>query len=300
MFIILLFFSKNKSIFKNPLDFARGKQENKLEQEGLTYGNEILGNLVNKDTDLDGVLDWEESLWGTNPNKKDTNGDGVGDDVEIENLKLARLDDTSRSGGKLTEQDNENLTETDKFSREFFATIATLNQSGQMDQATVDKLSSSLAEHIQNSPPRKVFLLSDVKIIKDDSVQAVKNYNNNLNKIHDKYQTERTVIDVLQEFIADENNINAGVLLELDPIVEQTQNVINELVKMSVPQSLSVLHLDMINAMERLVENISDIKLYDTDVIVSLSAISQYDQNTTTLQSAINSLAGAIGKKLNN
>lgn len=300
VFIILLFFLKNKSVFKNSLDYARDKQE-----AGLTYKNEVLGNLVNKDADLDGVPDWEEFLWGTDPTKKDTNGDGVPDNVEIENLKQPT--GQNQQGLPLLKSNDENLTETDKFSREFFATVATLNQNEAMDQATVDKLSSSLAEHIQNSPPRKVFVLSDIKVINNDSVQATKNYSDTLDNIYKNQPVNYTVIDVLRKFIIDENNataeagqVDVSVLSELDPIIEKTNKIIDGMIKMDVPKRFSLLHLSVINGFERSVENLNDIKLYDSDVIVALSAISQYEKNTTILESSGEELLNIIKQKLKN
>ena len=107
-------------------------------------------------------------------------------------------------------------------------------------------------------------------------------------------------MDVLQKFIIDENNVDSSILVELDPIIGQTNKIIADIAKMSVPQFLASLHLDFINGLQRLVENLEGIKLYETDVIVSLSAISQYDQNTIRLDLAINNLTEAITQKLNN
>ncbi len=290
LFIVTLFLFKTTTIFKNI-----GGNVN--QEAGLVYSNEILGNLVNKDTDGDGVLDWEEGLWGTDPRKKDTNDDGIPDSVEIENLKKQ---ETQNQQGEPLLQDEKNLTETDKFSREFFATVATLNQNGQIDQATVNKLSESLANNIQNSPPKKVFVISDLKVIKDDSVQAVKKYSDTLKNTNIKYQTDNTVLDILQRFIVDENTVDVRVLSELDPIIEQTNKIIGTLTKISIPQSLASLHLDFINGLQRLSENLSNIQLYDTDAIVALSAISQYDKNTTILESAVSNLEKTIQQKLNN
>jgi len=295
LFVVSLFLVKNKSLFKNEESYA----DQKANQLGLTYNNEILGNLVNKDTDGDGVSDWEEGLWGTDSRKKDTNDDGTPDNVEIENLKLAQ-NGQSESLNLSLEGNEENLTETDKFSREFFATVATLNQNGAMDQATADKLSASLAEQIQNSAPRKIFTLSDIKVSANDNTQALENYSNSLISIQKKYPINYTVMDVLQKFIIDENNVDSSILVELDPIIGQTNKIIADMAKMSVPQSLASLHLDFMNGLQRLVENLEGIKLYETDVIVSLSAISQYDQNTIRLDLAINNLTDAIAQKLNN
>ncbi|KKS04564.1 MAG: hypothetical protein UU82_C0008G0007 [Candidatus Nomurabacteria bacterium GW2011_GWC2_41_8] len=282
---------KTPLIFKNATNSELDK-----ENQGLAYSNALIGDLVNKDTDLDGVLDWEESLWGTDPTKKET-APGISDSVAIDKLK-AEQGIGEKIGGD--SQNTENLTETDKFSRELFSTVATLNQEGEMDQATIDKISSSLADHIQNSPPRKIYTFSDIKVIKDDSVQAVKKYNDTLDSIHAKYPIKGNVADILQKFIADENNVNTSALAELDPIIEPTNKIINATVKTSVPQFLAPLHLDFINGLERFTENLNDIKLYDTDVIVSFSAMSQYEQNTAILEVAAKELRDAIRQKLNN
>ncbi len=268
--------------------------------------NATIEDLVNKDTDGDGVLDWEEGLWGTDPTKKETTP-GISDKVAIEKLKAGRpaaeIDGIKASPQQdgLNGADNigTGMTQTDKFSRELFATISTLNQNGNIDQATIDKLSDSLAERIQNSAPRKIYLLSDINVIKDDSLQTIKKYNNTLNNIDQKYKANYTVFDILQKFAIDENNVDVAVLSELDPIIENLNKTIIDMAKMSVPQSLSILHLAVINTLEKIAENISDIQLYDTDVIISLSAITQYNQNINTLESNTGVLGNAIRKKLN-
>ena len=289
VFVASLFFIKNTSFFKNQGNYIGG-------QDGLAYDNEIIADLVNRDLDQDGVLDWEEGLWGTDPTKKDTNDDGVPDNVDIEKQKTARGQSVEVSGSA---QEPENLTETDQFSREFFATVATLNQNGVMDQATADQLGSSLAEKIKNAPQRKVFFLSDLKTTADNT-QTVQSYSESLINISTKYSIDYTVYDVLQKFIIDENNVDVTVLSELDPLIEHANKIITDISKMSVPQSLAPLHLEFLNVLQRLSENVSDMKLYDADAIVALSAISQYEQNTIALDGAISNLENTIRQKLNN
>ncbi len=261
---------------------------------GLIYNNEVLGDLVNRDTDGDGVLDWEESLWGTDPTKKETTP-GIPDSDAIASLKKEQ--NISTTG------DNINggaLTQTDKFSQELFATVAALNQAGAIDQTTVDKLSTSLADQIKNSVPKKVYLPSEIRVNPDNSTKAIQNYSDALNNIYKKNKPSQTVTDVLQKFIADGNEADPSVLPQLDPIIAQINTIINSLVRTEVPQSLASLHLDLINALERLAENVTDIKLYDTDTVLALRAISQYDQNIDLLDKAQSNLISAINKKLSN
>lgn len=292
LFLVTLFLIKNGILFKKTFDLALGKQES-----GLIYGDATVGDLINKDADLDGVPDWEEPLWGLDPTKKETTP-GMPDITVVNKLKSEQ--GLSVGEAEYGDPGTENLTQTDKFSRELFSTVATLNQTGIMNQATADKISSSLVEHIQNSPQRKIYALSEIEIATGDDIQTIENYKDALVNIQTKYPINNTVLDVLQKFIIDEDNVDVSALSELDPIIEQTNKIITEMIKINVPQSLAPLHLNFINALQRLVENVSDIKLFDTDVIVSLGAVSQYSQNTDALGSAISNLENAIQQKLNN
>ena len=292
LFLVVLFLVKRTSLFENKEIY----QSNNSPEKGLVYDTITFQDLVNKDTDGDGVLDWEENLYGLDPTKKETTP-GIPDSEAIQKLKEQNGDSTTTKGN--TNQDEKSLTETEKFSRELFATVATASQNGTMDQAAVEKLSSSLAEKVQNSPPRKVFTIADMKITDDNSVQAFKNYNNALNSIYKKTPTiSYTIMDVLQEFMPDENTVNTNALLKLNPIEKQTSDIMNALIKTNVPQSILNLHLNLINSLESLAENLSDIQLYEKDAILALGGISKYGESSTKLESDLNNLANAINQKL--
>jgi len=200
------------------------------------------------------------------------------------------------------DQNPENLTQTERFSRQLFSTVTSLSENGVMDQTMVDQMSDSLAEQIKNIPAKKIFLPSDIKIINDDSARAIKNYEDAMLNIQKKYPDKGNVFDILQRFVIDEKNatVDSNVLLELDPIIAQTQNTINAILKISIPRSLSALHLNFLNAGEILMENISDMRLFDTDPILSLGAMSKYEENIASFQSALTSLMNAVNKKLGN
>ncbi|MDP2788696.1 MAG: hypothetical protein Q8O46_01410 [bacterium] len=272
-----------------------------MDEAGLSYGNIKLGELVGKDTDLDGVLDWEEGLWGTDPTKKDTNADGVDDGAEIAKLKAEReASGEDQLLGKTSQSGEETLTQTGKFSRELFSAVATLNQAGEVDQATADKLTSSLANQIKNATPRKVFLLSEIKIIPDNSTATAQKYITQIADIYKKHPAGESVIDILGEFVNDGENINVEALKKLDGAIEQTSLVLGELVKMNVPSEIAPLHLDLLNILEILMENLIDIQLFETDPVVAMGAFSKYEENTITLDNTLQKLGNAIKERLNN
>lgn len=254
-------------------------------------------DLVNKDVDGDGIPDWEETLYNLDPNSKETTL-GVPDNSIIAKLR----NDPAGVGANsdANDQTPENLTETDKFSRELFSTVASLNQNGTVSEDTVNKIGSSLAEKIQNRPPQKIYSLNDLKMIDEDTPVTIKNYADSLNNIFKDYPTNTSVIAILQKFIVDKNNVDVTALQELDPIIAQMQDAIDKMSTMSVPKSISLPHLDFLNAMERVVENLKNIKLYDADAILAYSGIQQYQANSTLLESSLKNLSNELVQKLNN
>lgn len=279
---------------KNGLPFVNKlSPEESAQKNALIYGDATVADLVSKDTDGDGVPDWEEPLWGLDPTQRETVA-GVPDISTVNKLK-------AEGGiGRNNSENPETLTETDKFSRELFSSVAALNQAGAMDETTVEKISSSLVEHIKNSPQRKVYMLSDLKISSDNSVASIKKFKDTLNSVYAKYPIQGVVLEILQKFIIDENNADAGALAGLTPIIGQTRARMNSMLSVQVPESLSAMYLAVLNSGEKLVENLEDIQVYDTDPVVALGGIAQYEKNANSLGEAIGKLMTAISEKLKN
>ncbi len=288
---MLIFILKKTSLLQNKEVYSNTSEEN-----GLTYigSDTTVSDLVNKDTDGDGISDWQENLYGLDPTKKETTP-GTNDAVAFAKIKSEQEGNIAKNS-----DGTEKLSQTDQFSRELFGTVTSLSQSGTMDGAAVDQLGETLAQKIQNPTIRKVFLISDLKVTKDNSLKAFIAYNDTLNSTYTKYKPSYTVLDVLQKFIVDENNVDLKVLVKLDPIIEKTTKIIAAMRAMSVPESISVLHLNMLNSLERIVENVSDIRLYDSDPIVAMSGISKYDDNATALDTDVSNLVNALNQKLKN
>jgi len=282
VFLILIFFLKAKADYKNEAE----------DNVGLAYGELKIGDLISKDTDGDGVQDWEENLWGTDPTKSDTDGDGANDDVAISKLRI-------QNGGSAGAPNDEVLTETDKFSRELFATVATLSQAGPVDEKTIEKLSASLSEQIKNPKVKKVFLLNEIKTRGDNSAESFNLYIEQIAEIYKKYPVQGNVISILEEFSKDFERPNVEALEKLDPIIKHSEDTLEELARMEVPAELAVLHLDLLNSLQRLKENITDLQFFETDTIVAMSAMSKYEENVEILESVKVKLGQKISGKTN-
>ncbi len=270
-----------------------------LEQsDGLLYTNEPIGELVTQDTDADGVLDWEEGLWGTDPTKKDTDDDGEGDDKEIAKLKAETVGGTST--GSSVNAESPKLTETEKFSDQFFTTVAALTQSGSLDEATIEQVSTMLAGNLQNTEARKIYTIKNIKVSTDESRSTIQTYNNKLMALQYKYPLNADITAIITESLTIDEEVNLSVLKKIDPVISQINNIIKEMLVINPPQSLAILHVMVINGFQKLSENLTDIKQIETDSIVAFSAISQYPGNAALLFQYVNQLTTSINNKLNN
>ncbi len=279
VFLVCVFFIKNNTSFKNTTQ----------QQAGVVYGNQTIPDLVNKDSNGDGIPDWQEVLMGKDPNKKN-----IENDAGITKGKS----DSEQSISSDTAP--ENLTKTDKFSRELFSTVAALNQAGSVDQNTVDKLSSSLADQIKNTPVRKVYLLSDLKLSKSDNKENVTTYNKALGVLLLRYKAANNVTAVLKEFVDSGNEPDVKILSKLDPIIEKMNGLKDGMIELEVPPSISSTQLNVINGLERVVENLDDIKLFDTDPVISMGGVSKYEENASSLEKAAQDLTNFLKQRLTN
>ena len=282
VFIVVLFFIKTRENF----------QSSEEDQALLALGNEKVADLLSLDTDRDGVPDWKENLLSLDPYLPDTNGDGVPDSEEIERMFAE---------GEITEEEIAlaEETQTAKFSQELFSTVTALSQTGSFDQNAVDALTDSVVTELQNPEVRKVYTLSEVKTISDNSKSAVQIYDNTLRAIFGKVEISQSVLEVLDEFVGDGETENVEALKKLDPIISQTQMIIKEMVETNVPDGLATFHLDVVNGLQRMLENLSDIKMFDSDVIVVVGAVNKYEENVTLLEEAVIILVQNIYIKLN-
>jgi len=95
-------------------------QPDSPEQQKIKSDLEIADS-QNLDSDNDGLLDWEEVLWGTDPKNPDTNGNGILDGIEsdlksnnLQNvLTLEQLISVDKNLLQLVPKKNETLTEND-------------------------------------------------------------------------------------------------------------------------------------------------------------------------------------------
>lgn len=279
-FGMFYYFSKSKSY---------GNKEKGLLVENTLLENKSIEEIVSQDTDGDGVLDWEEALWGTDKNKKVT-FEGKSDSAYIADKKKELNIETDLNSEK-------NLSQTDIFARQFFSAYTALKASGQADSDIINNFSSALGENISNPNLVDIYSQKDVKKAANDTENTKIDYYNTLKKAFEKERANG---------IGDEINIISGDLLEyantgaegkyeqLSIIAESYKNFAKKVIATPVPESLIEAHLKIANSAYNTGVSVSNLTKVTTDPIVGITGLSQYQKYSDALVSAVNNLDAVI------
>ncbi len=202
-------------------------------------------DIATRDTDGDGLLDWEERLQGTDPFNPDTDGDGTRDGKELEsgrdprkkgpNDKLALLQDPNFATSS---------TDLTGIKKEFFAKyLATQSR---------DIRETTYRDIIKGFNPKQykpTGTLLDLNITSDNSVEALRTYGNGFGVIIKKYTTRshRTEEEILGDGLKtkDDRTLNE---LQLPAIAYK--NFALDLKVIAVPSGVAQQHLLIVNGYE--------------------------------------------------
>lgn len=231
----------------------------------------LVKDAVEKDTDGDGLKDWEEALWRTNPQVIDTDGDGLSDFQNVKNNQ-SKLS-SAASGGDL-KNDDLSITNTEQLARDIVTTLASLQQSGSLNSQSTETLINEIGKFISSKPPQKIYTGSDIKI-EEYSKTKKQAYLIYLDGIFKKYPVkgeDLTLAYRIPELI----NTTEGVK-ELEGLSTKYKNISDQMLKTIVPMGSEKSHLMVINATSHLSSIYNDMTKYKIDPIVTLSAVAQFD-----------------------
>jgi len=233
---------------------------NKAENENI-YVNEEAAVSTNLDSDKDGLADWEEILWGTNPRISDTDQDGTkdGDEVAQKRDPLVRGPDDAYSPSPYEPQEEtENLTE--RFVKNLAENIGPAIKNGgeyKIDLTNLKRLSKTpelaLGDWVR-------FGLRDVQTSEDTGPEDVKKY---FNKVYGVY--ENTFVTLKE----DDTAIMAKALLsrnmsnlkDMDTVINAFDKSIYEIKNIPVPkgyEDFAVNELNYLTETKKIIEGMQN------------------------------------------
>ncbi len=287
-FISLFFFGTIVYIF-----FHFGRKETYVSDTTATSTAESA--ILAKDSDNDGLKDWEEQLWKTDLQNPDSDADGTVDGAEI---KLGRnplvagpndkLDSTTVAEKINTETDAD-LSDTEKFSRELFLKIIAAEQSQNPSQADFQNfLDATMANEVA-AQKATLYTAGDFRVDTEETPETIKAYGNAIATILKTPPPQKLEyeIDIVNRA---EANKDPSELKKLNANITAHKIVESALLKLTVPKSAVQVHLALINGASGMAWSLTGLSYILTDPLKALPGVARYPQNFQDFFSAIHSL----------
>ena len=258
----------------------------------------LLQAIAAKDSDSDGLPDWEEALYGTNPRMADSLSLGMSDGQAVAKgliVPKAVADipaATSTSGsydGSGPPLPAEEGTLTASFAQTFFDLyIAAKQANGGADLSPAD--TADIATKAVATLSSSITAASDYKSAKDIKISdtgtlALATFAGNAEAIMNKNANGETTDEITYLRNAIEDG-DADASKHLSAIAKVDRDTAVGLAALSVPQELVPDVLALVNALMRMSEIISDFSRVDTDPLAAMLALQQYLQTTQDLWQA--------------
>ncbi len=247
----------------------------------------------NKDTDGDGLKDWEEVFWKTDPNNPDTDGDGTtdGDEIDLErNPKVAGPDDELFLHPAFESSSKGATTTTSKIGARIANDYLALKESGTpITPEITEQLVNSILESTE-----PVLVLSyregDFNIDSDSSRQSLRAYADSLGRVF----LDNTPDSYVNELFAAHRAVYHEDMTELeqiDIVIESYEKIDREILQMSVPALLIEEHTNVANSVKGLLSVIKTMRDMDKDMVSGIVALSDHPRYAFALEQSINALA---------
>jgi|GEM_PF-1202436 len=272
--LIVIFFAIKGGISLLKNKTAKGNPK----EVGLT-----VGAIVQKDGNNNGIADWEEYLWGLNPNK---NG------PENKELILAKKKELEQKGIILKQDDSRTITESEFISREFFAAIISLQQTGDLNDETMKSISESLGQNIVPSPIEDIYKSTILTII-SDSKSTREEYSQKIGSLVKRY-SESNIGSELTFVIQGLSKRDPQALYAAKTVGDAYISFGEEFVKIPTPKSLYTIHLNIANNYEKTGQSIIGLTKILTEPLIGMRSIINYKKYNDLLASDLEKISNLL------
>lgn len=256
------------------------KNGNNINQKNNSVGGITIKSVIQKDSNNNGIEDWEEYLWGLDPNK---NGPENKEFILSKKKALKEEGIINQNNGQ-----NEEITGNAMLSRQLLATILALQQDGGLSEENIESITNSIGGEIKTTPIPDIYTKDMLKTI-DDGMTANSKYLSEWKRINDKYSNS----DMGQELIIIAQGIVANdkqAMYSVGEIAKAYRNFGIELSEISVPNSLIQIHLNLINNYEKNAKTIEEMQVLVDEPIIGMKGLLNYKKYNDALISNIENL----------
>ncbi len=253
------------------------------------------------DTDNDGLANWEETLWGTDQNKADSDADKTNDGDEVKagrNPVVAGANDKLQNGLPTAKTDaikkvDTDTTETGQISRALFASYIEAKKSGApIDESIQNKIITEAFSSKTLDVTAKQYTSKEVKISTDSDL---KKYGNSLGVAFyaGKSQDTTSEIDILNSALTQ----TPKDIEKLEPIAKGYAAILKKLAAVAAPKEVATLHLELLNSTSRVLGDVQAFQRVFEDPFVTLKAVGNYYADIASFQKSIADIEDVFTKQ---
>jgi len=238
-----------------------------------------------RDTDGDGLLNWEETLYGTDPNKSDTDGDGMSDADEAAQGAdpLVFGTDVKKDGVYIAPSA---LSSTEAVARELFAGYAGARQRGALDRNQIENsIEDIVGRRLGDASRAPQFTLADIKTENDVTVDA---YAGSVSRALKEADTVREYeLSVFARAVEKNRDIE---LEKLKATVSVYTSIQRALLALEVPPDIVNEHLAFVNSVASLAHEVERLSTWSGDPFDALVLVGDYSDAENEMVARLNDL----------
>lgn len=247
------------------------------QQEGSAY--------LSFDSDQDGLKDWEETIYRTDPHNPDTDGDGTPDGEEV-----ALLRDPSKPPPDAISSSASDTPQTDDLTQRFFLSGENLTQrfanqlalllvKGQGSKTPIDpkQVAAEVTSFI-NKTTQPITILSkrDLTIAAAESPATIRAYLNEVARIvkTNFLDAEEKPLLLFASIIQRDNFEDQ--LPRFDPFITNADGAVDKLLTMPVPESWANEHLALLNNLVIIAQGLHTMRTSNRDILATAAFLNPY------------------------
>lgn len=267
----------------------------------------LLAGVFETDTDLDGLKDWKEELWGTQKDVADTDRDGTSDGDEVaesRNPLIAGPDDMLSEDTALVRTENSiqvsatgDLNETETFSRELFAQYLQAKKTGVFSEEEIrNRLLTSFADDaLPTFANERDFTASDVHAV-PATEGSIRTYANSVAAIilDSKPASTENELIIFERAVTTGNREDLSLL---DPLIQSYQRAFEKASIIAVPENAILVHVNLINSLQSIHHSVSAMQQVFTNPLPTLAAVRSYPDDAAGLVRAFQDLAAYVQRQ---